>query len=131
MKKKKRNVKDFVAYYNNRYPALSKILRSRSEMMNLTSINKIGQDTNRSFDQISVIGMIDKVSETKNGHFILEVEDNTGRIKVLLNNKREELIKIGKELVVDEVIGITGGYNKDIIFANKVIMPDIPMNKEL
>ncbi|MCK4669901.1 MAG: metallophosphoesterase [Nanoarchaeota archaeon] len=129
--KKKRTAKDFVAYYNNRYKALSKILRLRSEFINLTSINKIGQDANRSFDQISVIGMIYVISETKKGHFILEVEDNTGKIKVLLSNKREELIKLGKELVVDEVIGITGGYNKDIIFANKIIIPDVPMNKEL
>ncbi|MBW3010620.1 metallophosphoesterase [Candidatus Woesearchaeota archaeon] len=129
--KRKRTAADFVTYYNRRYQALSKLLRSRSELLNLTSISKVGQDNNKSFDQISVIGMITDISETKNKHFILEVEDNTGKIKVLLSNKKEELIKIGKDLVLDEVIGITGGYGKDIIFANKVVIPDIPLNKEL
>lgn len=127
--KKKRTAADFVAYYNNRYKAISNILRSRSDLLNLTSINKIGED--QSFDQISVIGMVNSVYETKNHHIILEVEDNTGTIKVLLSNKKEDLVKIGHELVEDEVIGITGGYKKDIIFANKVIVPDIPLNKEL
>jgi DNA polymerase II small subunit len=62
---------------------------------------------------------------------MLKVEDPTGEIAVLISVNNTELHKFAKELVLDEIIGITGSYGKDIIFANSIILPDIPLTHEL
>jgi DNA polymerase II small subunit len=125
---KKREFKDFVSYFNNRYQSLSKILRRR-DLPGLVSINKLYQ--NHSSDTLSIIGMVYEIKITKNGHYIIEVEDPTGKTKVLLNKNREEIYALAKEIVHDEVIAITGVKGEDIFFANQVFFPDVPTNKEL
>ena len=38
---KKRDIQDFVQYFNARYKAIEKLLRNRQELQNITSINRI------------------------------------------------------------------------------------------
>ncbi len=125
----KRIVDDFVRYFNIRFKAIERMLRERSELNGLTSINRINGKKDR--ETVSIIGMILDVSKTKNGHFILELEDLSGVTKVLINKDNEELILIAEELVLDEVIGLVGTSGGDIIFAKKILHPDIPLSKEL
>jgi len=125
---KKREFKDFVVYFNHRYKAISKILRER-DLQGLVSINKLYGGT--SSDTLSIIGMVYDIQITKNGHYVIEVEDPTGRTKVLINKKREDLFEIAKEIVHDEVLAITGTRGEDIFFANKIFFPDVAMNREL
>ena len=56
------------------------------------------------------------------------VEDPTGRIKVFIPKKEKELFAEGQDLVVDEVIGISGTAGEGIIFSNSISWPDIPNN---
>ena len=72
-------VKDFVMHFKNRYNFFKNILQDRKELSNLISINKIG--TNRNF---SIIGLVRTKRLTKNKNFILEVEDLTGKIEVVI-----------------------------------------------
>lgn len=125
----KRSVDDFVRYFNIRFKAIERMLRERTELTGLTSINRISGKKDR--DTVSVIGMILNISETKNGHFILELEDLSGVTKVLVNKDNEELIPIVKDLVLDEVIGLVGTSGGDLLFAKKILHPDIPLSKEL
>ena len=125
---KKRTVSDFVQYYNNRFQALSGILRKR-DVDNLTSIDKIKSLYEK--EQISTIAMVYDVGETKNGHFVLELEDKTGIIKGIIMKNNEELIQIAKNIVLDEVIAVSGVAGKDVIFINDIIFPDIPLNNTI
>ena len=84
---KKLEVKDFVKHFRNRYVFLKSILQQKPELENLTSIDKIGKN-HRNF---SVIGIVSSKSVTKNKNIILEVEDLTDRIKLLINQNKEEI----------------------------------------
>ena len=58
----------------------------------------------------------------KDGRKILEVEDPTGSITVLVQRAMKGI----DELVLDEVVGVVGRPGRDIIFAENIFSPDIP-----
>ena len=126
---KKREANDFIEYFNSRYLMLEKLLKRRQGMQNVISINRISNKKNR--EEASVIGMVMDKQYTKNGNCIITIEDRTGSIKVLINKNRQDLYKTAKDIVLDEVIGITGANGNNIIFANNLIFPSIPMTKEI
>ena len=126
---KKRTINDFVQLFNHRFKALERIIRTRPEMEGTVSINKLHFKNER--DSVSIIGMISQKSVTKNKHIIISLEDLSGQSKVLISKNNKELHDIAKDLVLDEVIGISGTSGKDIIFANNIIFPDIPLTLEL
>ncbi|MEE9525888.1 MAG: DNA-directed DNA polymerase II small subunit [Candidatus Woesearchaeota archaeon] len=126
---KKRNIQDFVAYFNARYRALEAILRNRQELQHLTSIARL--KNKRDKETVSIIGMVRDKKTTSKGGMMLTVEDPTGWIKVYINNNKPELFNPAKDIVLDEVIGIIGVNGERIVFANNIIWPDVPLNKEL
>ena len=126
-KPKKREVKDFVLYMKARYHALKTILLQRTELSTVVSISKVYSKKPK--DAVAIIGLIYKIDKTKNGTYIIELEDPTGIIKIIINAKNEELINIIEELILDEVIGIIGTVAENAIYANKIIFPDLPLKE--
>ncbi|MBT7903448.1 DNA-directed DNA polymerase II small subunit [Candidatus Woesearchaeota archaeon] len=126
---KKREVKDFVSYFSERYKTLRKILLNRKELMGATSINKLKLKQER--DKVAIIGLITDKKETKNGNIIFELEDLTGRFKVLISKNKSEQLIAAKDCVLDECVGVEGNLGNNIIFANSLIFPDIPIYKEV
>ena len=126
---KKRDIQDFVQYFNNRYKTIEKILKNRSELTNILSINRIKIKKDR--DHISLIGLVKEKRVTKNKNIILTLEDPTSYIRVLANKNKPDLFKIANNTVLDEVIAITGVNAENIVFADNIFLPDIPTNKEL
>jgi DNA polymerase II small subunit len=125
---KKREISDFIAYYNRRFKQLEKILQQRQELQSPISISRL--KTKKDSESVSIIGMIKEKETTKNKNIILELEDESGTIKVLVNKTRQDLFEFAKDLVHDEVIGVVGMSSDKIIFANNILLPDIPNNKE-
>ncbi|MFH0867784.1 MAG: DNA-directed DNA polymerase II small subunit [Candidatus Woesearchaeota archaeon] len=126
---KKRDAADFVQYFNNRYEIIEKILKQRQEMQNTTSISRVLNKRDK--EQVAVVGMVSDKNYTKNGNYILTVEDKTGCIKVLANKNKPTLFNITKDIMMDEVIGVVGVNGGKIIFANNLLFPDIPLTKEI
>jgi len=126
---KKREVQDFVSFFNSRYKTLESMLKNRQELQNIMSINRILNKKER--ENISLIGIVDDKKVTKNNNILLKVEDQTGSISILINKNKTNLFNTAKNIVLDEVIGIVGVSGGNIIFANNVIYPDVPVNKEL
>ncbi|MBU0471306.1 MAG: metallophosphoesterase, partial [Nanoarchaeota archaeon] len=120
---------DFVNFFVNRFKSLEKIIKQRPEMQGLISINKIKLKSEK--ENISIIGMVKEKKITKNNNILLVLEDLTGQISVLIHKNNAELHKIAKDMVLDEVVGVVGVLGKNIIFANNIIFPDIPLNREL
>ena len=117
---KKLEVKDFVNYFRSRFSEMKNILQERSELKNLISINKIlGSRQN-----FSIIGLISDKRITKNKNILLEVEDLTGKIRVLISQNNPDIYKKAEEITLDSVIAFRGTGNREIIFANEVIFPD-------
>ncbi len=117
---------DFVQYFRNRYALLSEMLRKRISARPIESLRRRNLDTGEPF---SIIGMVLDIRTTANGHKLIEVEDTTGSVRVLVHKDRnKELFEYTNSILLDEVIGITGTLSSDgnIIFANSIIKPDLP-----
>lgn len=125
---KKKDVADFVQHFKVRYEALRNILIDRQELQNTLSINRILKK--RDHAVVSIIGLVQDKKETKNGHILLALEDPTGVITVMISKNKEELHRLARNIVLDEVIGILGNSNGDIVFCNRICFPDVPITKE-
>ncbi|MBW2964085.1 DNA-directed DNA polymerase II small subunit [Candidatus Woesearchaeota archaeon] len=125
---KKREVQDFTNYFISRYNALKSILQNRKELQNLTSISRLNQKRER--EQTAIIGIISDKQVTKTGKLVLNVEDTTGQIKAIISPNSDSF-ETAKECVHDEVIGIVGLCTGSVIFANNIIIPDVPAFKEV
>jgi len=126
---KKRDIQDFVAYFNARYKALEKLLRKRAELQNLTSIARLKNKKDK--ETISIIGIVKEKRNSSKGGIMLTLEDPTEYIKVYINNNKPDLFNPAKDIVLDEVIGVVGVSGNKILFANKILWPEIPLSKEL
>jgi len=120
LQNKKLEVPDFVKYFRNRYLEMRKILQEHSELNNPVSINKLSGNS----QGVSIIGIVSNKSVTKNKNILLEVEDLTGKIKVLINQNKPELYKEAEQISLDSVLGFKGSGNKEIFFVNELVFPD-------
>ncbi|MFQ5531506.1 MAG: metallophosphoesterase [Candidatus Nanoarchaeia archaeon] len=124
-KGKKLEVGDFVTYFKNRYVEIKNILQESSTLTDLISIDKVygGRKT------FSIIGMVFDKKITKNGNILLDVEDVTGRIRVLINKDKRDLYEKAENIALDSVVGFKGFGNNEIIFANEVCFPEAFLNE--
>ena len=114
----KLEVKNFVKHFRNRYSFLKKLLQERVELENLISIDKI---TN---NNCSIIGIVSSKMITKNKNIILEVEDLTGKTKLLISKNKEEVYEKSKEIILDDVVGFKCSGTRDFLFVNDFFYPD-------
>lgn len=115
-------VKDFITYFNSRYEQLRNILNKRRELKDHRPINKIGNNE----EAIKIIGMVNDIKNTKNSHKIIELEDETGSISVLVHNESGPLYEKAEKIVRDEVIGIIGSKKGTLVIASDIIQPGVP-----
>src|SRR5450756_127690 len=102
---------EFVQYFRDRYSSLGDILRKRLGARPIESLKKRNLDSR---EELSVIGMVLDIRTSSNGHKIIDIEDPTGTIRVLIHKERDkELFESGCRLLLDEVIGITGTLSSD------------------
>ena len=117
---KKLETKDFVNYFRGRFNEMKRFLQDSPKLTNLVSINKISGNSQGT----SIIGIVSDKRITKNKNILLEVEDLTGKIRILINQNKPELYKEGEEISLDSVLGFIGSGNGEIFFANEIIFPD-------
>jgi len=125
----KKELKDFVLYFNARFRDLKNILKNRLELHNTISINRILNKTDK--ENVSLIGIVKTKKITKNKNLLIVLEDPTGEINILVNQNKTELYNHAKDIVLDEVIGVSGKNGDKIVFVDNIIWPDIPIHKEL
>ncbi|MDY6776629.1 MAG: DNA-directed DNA polymerase II small subunit [Candidatus Nanohaloarchaea archaeon] len=121
--KEKRDVNDFVDFYNDRYERIKELLLRRRDVKNAVSISRLERMENR--EETAVVGIVEDKYRTSKGKFIVYLEDPTGDTKVLVGEED------GEDIVQDEVIGVKGSLGDDIIFADDVIWPDIPLPSDV
>ncbi|MBD3249266.1 DNA-directed DNA polymerase II small subunit [Candidatus Woesearchaeota archaeon] len=126
---KKRDITDFVAYFNARYKSIENILMNRQELANIISISRIKDKPEK--DSVAFIGIVKEKQQTANNNTILELEDPTGTVKVLINKNKPDMFDSAKDIVLDETIGIVGVTGNNIVFANNILWPDVPIQSEL
>jgi len=121
---------DFTKLFVDRYDVLRKILRSqRREIANVIPINRVKKSN---LQEIQLIGIIKNVRTTKNGHRLIEIEDDTGIATAIALKNSPEVINMANEVVLDEIIGIKGQLSKngDLIVIKSIVFPDISIRNE-
>lgn len=128
---KKRTYKDFVRVFNIRFKKLSTMLRKRQELQGIMNIRRIKDKDDR--EKVSLIGMIKDKNQSKNNHIILELEDPSDTVTVIIRktDQNMDFWDEANDLVLDEVIGVTGTWLSGAVFADTILYPDVPFNKEL
>lgn len=113
------DIQDLNKYFNSRYEKLRKIIEQNPEF---NMVNDL-KTTKQKIDSLHTIGIINTINKTKNGHIILEIEDPTGSGSVILLKDDEDLIRQSNTLIKDEVIGVVGSTNGNLIKADEIIHP--------
>ena len=116
-------LENLISYFKSRYEKLAKILSRRPDLRNYTKI----ADIDDGMDSLSLILMVREIRSSKNGHKIVEFEDDTGNISILFSNKNEELFAEAEKLVRDEVVGVIANKSNDAGFAfgQEIINPGV------
>ena len=115
----KKDISLFCDYFVSRYDKIKKILMQHLDLTNLVSIGNI--KSARGYSDISIIAIVKDVIEAKTGTIIIDAEDKSGTIRVFAKDP-----DLCKNIVTDEVIGITGSSFAGGIIAKKIIFPEIP-----
>jgi len=113
---------DFVRVFRDRYERLSKLLRGRVNHRPASAIEDMpgGSDA-------AMVGLVNDVRSTKNGHWLVELEDTTGTFPALVTKDRD-LSALVDELLLDECVAVEGRLADDsgILFADALHFPDVP-----
>ena len=116
-------IEDFTRYFRNRFETLTRMLRSRRELGGAQDISR----ARRSTREVRFLGMISDIRPTKSGHRILELEDATDRISVLVLSNSPPA---AETFVMDEVVGVVGKVNdRGLVIAESIVRPDVPVAK--
>ena len=113
-------VKDFVTHFRNRFNSFRNVLDVHPKLKNLISINKLGANKG----QVSIIGLVFDKRISKNKNIILDVEDLTGRTKLLINNSKPELYERAQDICLDSVIGFNCTGSNNFFFVNDFVFPE-------
>lgn len=121
----KGQAEDFVALFNDRFEKLSEKVRNRGQTeRDIATLKKRGKE-----GEVRVVGMVDHIKTTKNGHRFMIIEDQTDSLNALILERNKQLIKESYNIIPDEVIALEGKLSKDLFIVNKVYFPEIPARK--
>jgi len=128
--------KDFYDLTFDKFNKLRNLMRKRTEVHNADNINNILRLSNKV--GVSIIGLVNEIRITKNGFYLLTLEDLTGLIKVIIRKDTEnpDNVKIAERTLSDQMVYIEGTYKpgdkgkSGIIYGNYISKIDIPKDYE-
>ncbi|MFB6173752.1 MAG: DNA-directed DNA polymerase II small subunit [Halobacteriales archaeon] len=117
---------DFVAVFRDRYERLSAMLRPRVNHRPTATLEDLSGGS-----EAAVVGMVDDIRSTANGHWLVELEDTAGTFPCLVLNDRDVADAVD-ELLLDEVIAVEGTLADDggVLFVDSLHFPDVPRTRE-
>lgn len=121
----KLTVNDFTLYFNRRLSYFTKLLEGRVNLENVTRINRL-RDLYGSNTEVSIIGLVADVTKTKNGHYMITLEDKSGEIKCFVNKDKVEMTSKIEGLCLDEGIAIRGKIGDKILWSDEIVIPSPP-----
>lgn len=122
-------IEDFISYFRNRYEKLSKLLKTTHASIDLVEVKRHLNEKVR-----VVVSILDK-RETKKGNMLFEVEDLTGTFKVVVSDSKfskqsEQTFEKAKNILLDDVVAITGKVLEPFIIAEDIEWPDLPVTRD-
>jgi len=113
-------LEDFSRYFANRLQSLTRLLRTRRELVGAVDIETAKKLTR----EVRFIGMVSEIRTSRKGDRVVEVEDGTDSAPVFISQDSP----LFKETVLeDEVIGVVGKpTEKGLVIAQDIVRPDVP-----
>lgn len=125
------SVDGFAHYFQDRFFALRGLLQKRRDLVGATTLDK-ALDLRRLLveKEVKVIGMVNEVKDFRSGDRMVEIEDETGKLSVILS-KDSKLVN--ESIIPDEVIGVIGkSASRDKkLSATSIIRPDVPHGSQM
>jgi len=115
-------IKDFTAYFNSRFQKIKAMLIKKPGLRDSGPIKDAGIRDG----VVNVVGIVNDIRTTKNNHKIMEIEDETGDMTVLIHNDNHSLFEEAETIVKDEVIGVIGSKKGTLVIASEIIHPSVP-----
>lgn len=132
-------VADFTRHFSDRLEQVKSMIQSG---LNNNTVGMLqGIEDMKRFTvgrEIVIAGMVYEKSVTKNGHILVTVEDETGRVKVLFakpsrevtNSAAATLFSSAYKIINDEVIAVRGKVSgTDFIIAKSLMYPGVPVHQ--
>ena len=125
----KGETEDFIQHFRNRYERLARLLQASRSNYPQVDIADLPRHVG---EKVRIIAMVYEKRITKKGNLFLEVEDLTGRGRVIISSSRakEKLFQKSKEIVLDDTIAISGKVLEPYIIAEEVEWAEIPVLRE-
>ncbi len=128
--------KDFYELTLDKFNSLRKLMRKRPDVSSTINIKNLVRSKNKV--EVSIIGLINEIRTTKNGNYLVTLEDLSGSIKVLIKKEQENLetTKLVERMLEDQLIYVKGMYapdksnNKGLVYANNVLKIDVPLDAQ-
>jgi DNA polymerase II small subunit len=117
---------DFVSLFRDRYDRLASMLRGRVNHRPTDAL-----ETMPGGSEVGLIGLVTDVRSTKNGHFLIELEDTNGTFPALVMDDRDFAASV-EDILRDEALAVSGTLSDDggIIFVDSLHFPDVPRTFE-
>jgi len=114
-------VGDFREYFVQRFRGLERILKSRADLRDASSVSSIPEG--EKWRKVKAIGMVTSKRESKSGVTVVLLEDTLGSAEAVFRGNLKEK---ASRILIDEVICVTGATkNGRTIMADDVVWPDI------
>ncbi|MCI0498034.1 MAG: DNA-directed DNA polymerase II small subunit, partial [Thermoplasmata archaeon] len=115
-------IDDFVSLFRDRYRRISALLRRRSELNGIVPISRAEEGS-----PVYVVGMVSELITSRRGNKLARVEDDSGDVLVLLNDKSPNLVR-------DEVVGVSGrvlprSRETKLIASDYIVRPQLEMRE--
>jgi len=117
------SVDDFVRYFKDRLARTRGVLRSHMSEHGVTELKAVASAVRGR--KMRLIGMVTEKRQTKNGHYMLTIEDEESQIAVLCL-KDDPVLKKADQVALDEVIAIDGSTSGNFVIGRDIVWPDIP-----
>ena len=115
----------YIDYFNSRLIQMESIIKRRVDLRDVLSLSHAVTLPLKT--KFKTFGLVTS-KRARNNRLFLELEDQDTLSTVMVSG--EETIKKGLEILEDQVICIDGlKYRDDLIIANDLIWPDVPMHE--
>lgn len=127
---------DFVANFQDRYRRLRQIFTQRVDGKGVVDIRDLGGGVRKGTDErsstVKIVGMVANKSQTKSGNLVLELEDLTGRTRVVVQEKENALMKKTASVLLDQVVCVEGtAVSAEMLIAKDIFLPDVPATRHI
>ena len=125
------SVAGFANYFMDRFETLRGMLQKRRDLVGASTIDRVLDAKRLMVDrEVKLIGMVNDVKDFRSGDRLVELEDETGKVAVMIPKDHR---LANESILYDEVLGIIGkptARDKKIV-ASAIIRPDVPHGSQM